>query len=502
MFSGDCCREFLWLSDSLNPHYNTMTISFKTRFASVVIATLTISFTASSQAPAPTRPGVTSVAPSDTTGAARLIREIRDHQQVVSDDEYLADVIGPRLSGSPGLAKAHDWAARTMTSRGMVNVHREAYTFGPSWTRGADRARLTSHNGIVLSVAQLAWTPATHGLVTGQVMRYSGKTMADLNAMKGQFKGKIILDGSIPRVGSEPGADSAAFRSLAKAMETEGALAYIAPSEKVLALNMGGSPNWRYAFRPKIPNAIIARENYDLLNRLLDRGEPVTMEIDLPGVTSAQPVQQYNTIGEIRGSEKPDEVVIIGAHMDSWDLGTGATDNGTGTASVLEALRAIKALGVAPKRTIRGILFSAEEQGKLGSTAYVTAHMSEMPNVQAVLIDDLGTGRINGWSLQKFENARPYMFAAIAPLDELGVRQLPLEWSSDSDHWPFTQAGVPAFFGVQDQEDYFTTTHHSQFDTFSHVKPESLIQGATVLAVTAWELANMDGRLPHRPPSN
>jgi hypothetical protein len=478
-----------------------MTISFKTYLASAVIAMLSFSFPAASQAPEPTRPGVTSIAPSDTTGAARLIREIRDHQQVVGYDEYIADVIGPRLSGSPGLAKAHDWAGRTMTANGMVNVHREAYAFGPSWTRGLDRARLISHNGITLRVAQLAWSPATHGAVTGQVMRYTGASMADLNALKGQFKGKIILDGAIPKVGSEPGADSAAFIALAKAMETEGALAYIAPSEKALAMNMGGSPNWRYAFRPKIPNAIISREGYALLNRLLDRREPVTVEIDLPGVTSAQPVQQYNTIGEIRGSEKPDEVVIIGAHMDSWDLGTGATDNGTGTSSVLEALRAIKALGVAPRRTIRGILFSAEEQGKLGSTAYVAAHMSEMPNVQAVLIDDLGTGRINGWSLQKFENARPYMAAAIAPLDELGVSQLPLEWSSDSDHWPFTQAGVPAFFGVQEQEDYFTATHHSEFDTFSHVKPESLIEGATVLAVTAWELANMDGRLPHRAPA-
>lgn len=445
-----------------------------------------------------TRPGATAVAPSDTTGAARLIKEIRDHQMAVSNLEYLADVIGPRLSGSPALAKAHDWAAATMTSAGIVNVHREAYAFGPSWTRGVEKARLVSHNGTVLKIAQVAWTPATHGAVTGQVMRYTGKTMADLTAMTGQFKGKIVLDGSLPAVGSEPGADSAAFVRMAKEMESEGALAYLVASEKAMALNMGGSPNWRYRFRPKIPTAIISREHYNLIQRLLDRGEPVTIEIDLPGVTSAQPVQQYNTIGEIRGSEKPDEVVIIGGHMDSWDLGTGATDNGTGTVAVIEALRAIKALGVAPKRTIRGILFTAEEQGELGSTAYVNAHMSEMPNVQAVLIDDLGTGRLNGWALQRFENARPYMAAAISPLDELGVNQLPLEWSRDSDHWPFARAGIPAFFGVQDVEDYFTTTHHSQFDTFSHVKPESLVEGATVLAVTAWELANMDGRLPHR----
>lgn len=446
------------------------------------------------QAPAPSRPGVTAIAPSDTTGAARLIREVRDHQTAVRDVEYLADVIGPRLTGSQALLRAHAWAESTMTARGMVNVHREGYDFGPSWTRGQASARLTSHNGINLSIAALAWAPSTKGTVRGQVMSWGGASLSDLAANPGQFKGKIILAGSMPAFSS---ADSVKVKEIVKQMQDEGLVAFLIESDKELSLNMGGGPKWRYPLRPQVPTAIISKESFALLTRLLARKEPVTMELSLSGTTSPNPVQAFNTIGEIRGSEKPDEVVIIGAHMDSWDLGTGATDNGTGTTSVLEALRAIKALGVAPKRTIRGILFSGEEQGKLGSTAYVAAHMQEMPKIQAVLIDDLGTGRINGWSLQKFENLRHYMAQVIAPLNELGVTSLPLEWSSDSDHWPFTQAGVPAFFGVQDKEDYFSVTHHSQFDTFSHVKPESLIEGATVLAVSAWELANMEGRLPH-----
>jgi carboxypeptidase Q len=446
------------------------------------------------QAPAPSRPGVTAIAPSDTTGAARLIREIRDHQSVVRDVEYLADVIGPRLTGSAGLLRAHAWAESTMTARGMVNVHREGYDFGPSWTRGPASARLTSHNGVNLSVAALAWAPSTKGTVRGQLIPWGGKSVSDLAATPGQFRGKIILVGAMPTVSI---ADSATVKQIVQQMVTDGAVAVLGESDKALALNMSGSPNWRYPLRPQIPTGILSKESFALLTRLLGRNEPVTIELNFSGTTSPQGVQAFNTIGEIRGSENPDEVVIIGAHMDSWDLGTGATDNGTGTAAVLEALRAIKALGVTPKRTIRGILFSGEEQGILGSKAYVAAHASEMPRIQAVLIDDLGTGRINGWALQKFENARPYMAEAIAPLNELGVTSLPLEWSRDSDHWPFTQAGVPAFFGVQDGEDYFTVTHHSQFDTFSHVKPESLIEGATALAVTAWELANMESRLPH-----
>jgi hypothetical protein len=325
-------------------------------------------------------------------------------------------------------------------------------------------------------------------------MSWGGASLSDLARSPGQFKGKIILVGTMPAFSS---ADSVRVKAIVEQMKSEGVVAVLIESDKELSLNMSGGPNWRYPLRPQVPTGIISKENYALLTRLLARNEPVTMELNLSGTTSPNRVQAFNTIGEIRGSEKPDEVVIIGAHMDSWDLGTGATDNGTGTASVLEALRAIKALGVAPKRTIRGILFSGEEQGILGSAAYVAGHMQEMPQIQAVLIDDLGTGRINGWALQKSENLRPYMARVIAPLNELGVTALPLEWSRDSDHWPFTKVGVPAFFGVQDKEDYFAVTHHSQFDTFSHVKPESLIEGATVLAVSAWELANMEERLPH-----
>lgn len=464
------------------------------RIVSALLISLLAASYASAQTPAPTRRGATGYAPSDTTEAARLIREIHDHQQAVADLEYLADVIGPRLTGSASLLRAHQWAESTMKSVGAVNVHREGYAFGPSWTRGTASGRLISDNGANLGLAQLGWSPSTAGTVRGEVIRFSG-AIDQLAPLAGRFKGKIIL--ASPASPSSA-SDSATLKSLVKAMVDEGALAYLSESDKALSLNMGGSPNWRFPFRPQIPNAILSQESFQLLDRLAARGSPVTVELTLPGTRSPQPVQAFNTIGEIRGSEKPDEVVVIGAHMDSWDLGTGATDNGTGTVSVIEALRAIKALGVQPKRTIRAILFSGEEQGLLGSKAYVAAHRTELPQIQAVLIDDLGTGRINGWALQKFESARPFMATAIGPLNELGVTALPLEFSNDSDHGPFADAGVPAFFGVQDQEDYFLVTHHSQFDTFSHVKPESLVEGATALAVTAWELANMDERLPHR----
>lgn len=463
------------------------------RFVFAAPLSLFVTFTAAAQIPAPTRPGATGYAPSDTTASALIVREIRDHQSAVANVEYLSDVIGPRLTGSAALLRAHQWAESTLTAGGAVNVHREGYAFGPSWQRGLSSARLISQNGIALRVEQIGWTPATHGAVRAEVLPFSG-SVEQIARLKGQFKGKFILASPPTPVSTT---DSAMLKELAKAMKDEGALAYLVESDKSLSMNMGGGPDWRYPLRPRIPSAMMSQESFRLLQRLTARGTPVTVEMNLSSTLSREPVQAFNTIAEIKGSEKPDEVVIIGGHMDSWDLGTGATDNGTGTVSVIEAMRAISALGLKPKRTIRAILFSGEEQGKLGSTAYVEAHRSEMPNIQAVLIHDLGTGRINGWSLQRFESARPFVAAAIAPLNELGVTQLPLEYSSDSDHFPFNEAGVPAFFGVQDQEDYFTVTHHSQFDTFSHVKPASLIEGATALAVTAWELANMNGRLPH-----
>jgi Zn-dependent M28 family amino/carboxypeptidase len=260
---------------------------------------------------------------------------------------------------------------------------------------------------------------------------------------------------------------------------------------------MTGSPKGS-RFLPNVPAAFVNKEHAAMLKRLLAKHGQVELELNLGGTASEKPVQAYNSIGEIRGVEKPDEVVIMGAHLDSWDLGTGATDNGTGSVAVLEALRAIQASGVKPKRTIRIVLFSGEEQGIFGSKAYVKAHEGELKNIQAVLINDLGTGRVRGFAMEGREDLRPFMAQAIAPLNEMGVRELPLESSEDSDHAPFLEEGVPAFFGIQDNEDYFTTTHHSQVDTFEHVKPEALIEGATAMAVTALGLADMGPRLPHK----
>ena len=234
-----------------------------------------------------------------------------------------------------------------------------------------------------------------------------------------------------------------------------------------------------------------------MLLRQVARQEPVRLELSLGGSFSAKPVQAHNVVAEIKGTDKANEVVIVGGHLDSWDLGTGATDNATGSAVCLEVLRALQATGLKPRRTLRIILWSGEEQGLLGSRAYVEAHKAELDAIQAVIVHDMGTGMVKGFELQGRENCRGLMAQAIAPLNDLGVRELPLRTMNGTDHASYDRAGVPAFAAIQEPVDYFDGTHHSQMDFPDHLRPDQLIQGAQAMAVTAWELLNMEGRLPH-----
>ncbi|HJV23331.1 MAG TPA: M20/M25/M40 family metallo-hydrolase [Holophagaceae bacterium] len=474
--------------------------------AALLAAPLLAQEPAAAPKPKASRPGAHYVAPSATSDAAKVIAEIKAHQEAVANLQEMTDTIGARLTGSAALVKAHDWMEAKLKAYGATKVWRESYDFGPSWTRGTATARLLTQNGQELSVRQMAWTPATKGTLKAEAAMLTADTWEELTAKLGQLKGKVAVLGRFPR--PKPGADMKAFGEGAKAFmgalkKAEFAAALFPSEKKDGQMTMGGSPGGDEDFLPlpPVPVAVLNSEHMTLLNRLLARKEKVELELNLGGKLSEKRVDAYNSIAEFRGTEKPEEIVLLGAHLDSWDLGTGATDNGTGSVAVVEALRALIASGVKPKRTIRVALFSGEEQGIFGSKAYVKAHAAELANHQAVLIHDLGTGQVRGFAMQGREDLRPYFAKAIAPLQEQGVRELPLEASEDSDHAPFVEKGVPAVFCIQDEVDYFTTTHHSFTDTFEHVKPEQLVQGATAMAVTALELANMPERLPHAAPA-
>jgi Zn-dependent M28 family amino/carboxypeptidase len=243
----------------------------------------------------------------------------------------------------------------------------------------------------------------------------------------------------------------------------------------------------------------MTRENYTLLWRLLDAGA-VQAEVNIESSFSGKSVEVYNTVAEIPGSEKPDEVVIIGAHLDSWDLGTGATDNGTGSMAVLAAARALQKLGVKPKRTIRFVLFTGEEQGLNGSKAYVKAHSNELGKISGVLVHDSGTGKVLTVGLMANYNVRETIDRALNPLaraKDIGLAEPTLRSEGGSDHVPFDQAGVPGFWCVQDGVDY-DKTHHSQADTLDRVRWDDLTEGAQVLAVFAYNVAQLPELLPRK----
>jgi Zn-dependent M28 family amino/carboxypeptidase len=453
----------------------------------------------------------------------KLLEQVKsDAEQLKADLTYLTTQIGPRLTGSPQLDKASHWTEEQFKALGLQNVHLESWTIANSWTRGAAWGRVTSPAVHELTMAQVGWSPATDGTVKGTLMGVKADKLEDLEKYKGKLAGKIVIFGppkemeppldpiltpwgqsTIPinRPKNEPNFD---FRgatkirnTLLKMMAEEKAVAYLGWSEKMFGLlNMG---SFSRDYKPSdVPAALLEREDFIELWRLLEGGAPVELELNLQGRFSEKPVEVYNTVAEIRGTEKPDEAVILGAHLDSWDLGTGATDNGTGSMAVLAAARALEKAGVKPKRTIRFILFSGEEQGLNGSRAYVAAHKEGLAKISAVLVHDTGTGKVLTVGLMGNYNVRETMGRVLYPLAEpVGIMEPTLRSEGGSDHVPFDEAGVPGFWCVQEVADY-DKMHHSQADVLEHVRWDELTEGAQVLAVFAYNVAELPEMLERK----
>src|SRR5215467_1835663 len=456
---------------------------------------------------------------------AQILAEIRDHSEAMQNLEYISDSIGPRLTGAPQLKQANEWTAEVMKKYGLVNVHLEPWSIAHSWTRGTATARIVAPTEHPLTVASAGWAPGTGGPVRGPVIFFDAKSKDDFSRYRGKLKGAIVIGNepqplspprpedanaeyvramqAPPPPAGQPPAPSpfAALVELARArnefFKSEGVAAVLRDSNKPHALlNMTGVGGEKFD-KGQIPNAFITGEGYRMIWRLLKHG-PVTVEINMSNSFSDQPVEVYNTVGEIRGSEKPDEVVILGAHLDSWDLGTGSTDNGTGSAAVLEAARALAKSGLKPRRTIRFVLFSGEEEGLVGSAKYVAAHQADLDKISAVLVHDTGTGRVLTLGLHDNYQAREIVDQVLAPLGELRLLEPSMVRSFGTDHASFDDVGVPGFWCVQNGAEY-SKTHHSQSDTFDKVWKDDLNQGAQVLAAWAYNTAQLPDMLPRRP---
>jgi carboxypeptidase Q len=463
----------------------------------------------------------------------KIIAEENSHSELMQNLEYLCDMIGPRLTGSDKMERANEWTGDRFKDYGLKNVHLEGWEFGVPWFRGLASARLVKPNGMPLIVAQQAWTPGTNGPKEGEVVFVDIKEPKDIEKYKGKLHGAWVLLGEPAKIPTVPPEqrrlrlpdtlqvvqqapfDTAAMRryrqlaglrdTLNKFFQTEEISGIIRDAGKEHALlNMTGSPgNYAGMFgggaQPdRTTQVFMIHEHYSMLYRLLKRGEKVTVEMSLQSHTGDKPVEAENTVAEIPGSEKPDEVVILGAHLDSWDLGQGATDNGTGSMAVLEAARILKVIDAKPKRTVRFVLFSGEEEGLLGSRAYVDSHKEEMPKVAAVLVMDIGSGKLRGIALQRNEAVKPIMDSLLAPFRSMGVIDINLRNQGGTDHLSFDRVGVPAFSFIQDPLEY-GKTHHSQSDTFDHASEEDLKQATTVMASLALKIANLPQMLPRKP---
>src|SRR6266851_6371866 len=475
------------------------------------------------------RAGSAKPAAEDTSAFAaadtQILSEVRDHSEAMQNSEYLGDAIGPRLTGSPQLKQANDWTAAKFREYGLTNVHLEPWTIAHSWTRGTAHARIVSPTEHPLTIASAGWAPGTAGVVRGSVVYVDIKKDEDFEKYRGKLKGAIVIaqePASLsPQKPDEPfsevnrpmqtppplkgqldapspfAAMMAVARKRTELYKQEGVAVVLRDSSKPHGLlNMTGIGGEEFNIGA-IPTAFITGEGYRMLYRVQKHG-PVQVEIEMTNSFSDKPVEVYNTVAEIKGSEKSDEVVILGAHLDSWDLGTGSTDNGTGSMAVLEAARTLAKLNLKPKRTIRFILFTGEEEGLVGSAKYVEAHQNELEKISAVLVHDTGTGRVLTLGLHDNYQDREIVDQVLAPLKELKLLEPTMRRAFGTDHASFNEVGVPGFYVIQDTAEY-SQTHHSQSDTFDKVWKNDLNQGAQVLAAWAYNTAQLPVMLPRRP---
>lgn len=466
----------------------------------------------------------------DTAGAGALIDQALNQSQVMARLEYLTDVIGPRLTGSAAMKRANDWTEAQFKAYGLA-AWQEEWTFGVAWERGSAAFRLESPFVRNVTAFSWAWTEGTGGkTLTGPVVRVDASTPESLAVYKDRVKGAWLMLRPPARIWNPDGppmtaADSAEMRAEMEArraafraagpdtseaarqarrqfnvdrpylLKKYGALGTLTDGSKEFGLaTMSGSP---YAVSP-LPNVVVAHEDYAGFQRLIDQGITPRLSGSVTNTLGTKPVSQWNTVAEIKGTEWPDQVVILGAHLDSWDLATGTTDNAAGSMAVMEAARVIQQSGLKPKRTIRFILFSGEEEGLLGSAAYAARHAGEMDNVQAVLVLDNGTGMITGMALQGRNQDAQLWTDLLAPVASLGAAKVREGNKGGTDHLSFIPYGVPGWNYDQESRGY-NHTHHSQIDTYDHAVPGDLRQASAVMAVTAYELANLPALLPRGP---
>lgn len=431
-----------------------------------------------------------------------LVALAADDNQVMAHLEHLSNKIGPRLTGSHNIERAYEWTASEFKRFGLKNVHTETWGEYPVYfDRGTMSGKIITEDGEKkLTFGTHAWTAGTSGPVRGPALFYP-KNMEELDAAKGQMKGAWLLmrAGSAGR-GRGAQSGRAEREALRKACDEAGIAGTLRSVGEDLILTDGSPSGITMDKLPKRVTVNINAKDAKVISGMIEKGERCELEIDVQNKFSAGPAKHMNVVAEIPGTDKADEVVIVGGHLDSWDGATGTTDNGTGVATTLEAARLLAKSGAKPRRTIRFILWSGEEQGLLGSAWYVKKHKDELKKVSCILIHDGGTNYVGG--LPATKSMQPLLEPALAHLNwdakmKFKVRRVTnLPYGVGSDHDSFLSAGVPGFFWDQAGKANYNHTHHTQYDTFDAAIPEYQKHSAVVIAQASLAIANLDQLLP------
>ena len=511
-------------------------------------------------APAP----LLAASPNDNQPDLQMVTRIREegfrHSKVMEIESELTDRLGPRLSGSSNLKKANEWTRDTLASYGLQNAHLEGYDFGRGWALDSVNVRMTAPTVAQLVALPKAWTPSTQGEIKGEVVQMKATTPEELEAYRGKLGGKIVLVGTMRDItpqaepllnryneaklkeletytvpGSGPNPMLEAYkkrfmfqRTLDKFLTEEKPAVIIEASRgQAGVVFVQGTQAYKPGSPDGVPQLVMAVENFGRIYRLLERKVPVELDINVQAhFEEPDGGKIFNTVAEIPGTDKKDELVMVGGHLDSWHAGTGATDNAAGCAVAMEAVRILQRLGVKPRRTIRIALWSGEEEGLLGSRAYAAEHfgkreeakgqdqslpsflreqtnmplhlLPEQAKVSAYFNVDNGTGKLRGIYTQENSAVVPIFAAWGEPFHDLGFTTITNRTTGGTDHLSFDAVGIPGVQFIQDSVEYETLTHHSNMDVYERIQKDDMMQAAIIEASFLYNAAMRDEMLPRK----
>jgi carboxypeptidase Q len=475
--------------------------------------------------------------------------------RVMDTMSWLTDVYGPRLTNSPGFRKAGEWAVKEMTAWGLANARLEPFPFGRGWANERFIMMATTPGGSfpVIGMAT-AWTPGTNGAVSGDAIFAPLATDEDLARFKGKLQGKVVFTQALRDVAAHWTAESSRYSEtqldeltrengvmargrfggraggpgrqggaggrggvqafatrLAQFLKEEGVVATVTTGSRgdggTLFVQGAAATNRQPDADTGLPAIVIAVEHYGRIVRTLLKEMPVKIDLDIKN-TFSDDAASFNVVAEIPGTDKADEVVMLGAHFDSWHGATGATDNAAGSAVMMEAMRILKQSGLRLRRTVRIGLWGGEEQGLIGSREYVTAHFANVSDMvlkpghtklSGYFNVDNGTGAIRGVYLQGNEAIGAVFDAWMKPFHNLGMTTLTIQDTGGTDHQSFDRVGLPGFQFIQDDVEYETRTHHSNMDSYERIQEADMRQNAVIVATFVYHAANRDDRLPRKP---